>query len=104
MANGTSFFARYIDEPEKERPISPKIQHAQRLLDFLQRWPKPTVWTKDILIYGPRPRDRKNTIDSTTILVEQGWLVPNKTHRYDAREWQIVRKPIINPTLAKLAD
>jgi hypothetical protein len=78
-----------------------KIQRAQKLLDWLQRWPKPTVWTRDILIYGPRPRDRKSTIDSTTILVEQGWLIPNKTRRYDSREWQIVRKPIVCPTLAK---
>jgi len=90
--------------PPTEEVISERtreLQHAQKLLDWLQRWPKPTVWTKDILIYGPRPRDRKNTIDSTTILVEQGWLIPNKTRRYDSREWQIVRKPIVCPTLAK---
>ena len=86
---------------EKTIQRSQKVQHAQKLLNFLQRWPKSTVWTKDILIFGPRPRDRESVIDSTNILVEQGWLVPNKTRRYDSREWQIVRKPIINPTLAK---
>jgi hypothetical protein len=101
MANGTSFFTRYIDAPEKERPISPKIQHAQKLLDFLQRWDKPTITWRDISQYGPRPlRNPKSAIDSAEILVRNGWLTPAKKHRYDMHKWHIVRKPIIPNTSA----
>jgi hypothetical protein len=77
-----------------------KIQHAQKLLDWLQRaQTKPTITARDIYTYGPRPRDRESAIDSAKFLVEQGWLVRNQTHRYDRHEWQIVRKPVIHPTI-----
>jgi hypothetical protein len=99
--NKPSFFARYIDEPEKERPVSPKIQHAQRLLDWLQRWNKPTISTRDILIYGPNAlRNPKSAKNSAEILVRNGWLAPAKKHRFDMNKWHIVRKPIIPPTIA----
>jgi hypothetical protein len=81
-----------------------KIQRAQKLLDWLQHWAKPTIRARDICIYGPRPRDRESAIDSAKFLAEQGWLVPNKTRRYDSQEWQIVRRPIIRPTVASVAD
>ena len=81
-----------------------KIQRAQKLLDWLQHWAKPTIRARDICIYGPRPRDRESAIDSAKFLAEQGWLVPNKTRRYDSQEWQIVRRPIIRPTVASEAD
>src|SRR5262245_46748707 len=81
-----------------------KIQRAQKLLDWLQHWAKPTIRARDICIYGPRPRDRESAIDSAKFLAEQGWLIPNKTSRYDSREWQIVRRPIIRPTVASVAD
>jgi hypothetical protein len=81
-----------------------KIQHAQKLLDFLQRWDKPVVRARDIRIYGPRPRDRASAIDATRILVDQGWLSPTQTRRYDSREWQIVRKPVLYPTVASVAE
>ena len=99
-----SFFARYIDDPKNERPVSPEIQHAQKLLDFLQRWDKPIVRAREIRVYGPRPRDRKSVIDAARILAEQGWLNPVRPRRYDSREWLIVRKPIIHPTVASVAD
>src|SRR5262245_14364373 len=74
---------------------------AQKLLDWLQHWTKPTVRGRDICIYGPNSlRDRERAIDSAEILVKNGWLVPIKTRRYDMREWQIVRKPILHPTVA----
>src|SRR5262245_554327 len=82
-----------IDEAIK-RPQ--KIQHAQKLLDWLQRWNKPTVSWRDIHNHGPRPiRDRKSAIDAAEILVRNGWLVPLKPHRYDMHKWQIVRRPPI---------
>jgi hypothetical protein len=74
---------------------------AQKLLDWLQHWSKPTVSARDICIYGPNAiRDRQRAIDSAEILVKNGWLVPIKTRRHDMHEWQIVRKPIIHPTVA----
>ena len=79
---------------------SQKIQHAQRLLDWLQRWSKPTVCYREIRIYGPYPRDRESTLNAAKILVDNGWLVPIKTRRHDMLEWQIVRKPIVHPTVA----
>jgi hypothetical protein len=82
---------------EKAQEPSP----AQKLLDWLQHWSKPTVSARDICIYGPNAiRDRQRAIDSAEILVENGWLVPIKTRRHDMHEWQIVRKPIIHPTVA----
>jgi hypothetical protein len=74
---------------------------AQKLLDWLQHWTKPTVSARDICIYGPNSiRDRKSAIDSAEILVKNGWLVPIKMRRHDMHEWQVVRKPIIQPTVA----
>jgi hypothetical protein len=89
---------------EKTNKQLQKIQHAQRLLDFLQRWSKPVVRARDIRIYGPRPRDRESAINAARILTEQGWLNPVQSRRYDSREWLIVRKPIIHPTVANVAD
>jgi hypothetical protein len=91
---------------DRGRPPPPtkeaqKPAPAQKLLDWLQRWTKPTVCTRDILIYGPNSlRDPKSAIDSAEILVRNGWLVPVEPHRYDMHKWQIVRKPIIPPTIA----
>jgi hypothetical protein len=84
-------------EVSSERPQ--KIQHAQKLLNWLQRWNKPTVSSRDMRIYGPRPRDRKSAFDSATILVEHGWLRPIQTRRYNAQVWQVIQKPIIFPTV-----
>jgi hypothetical protein len=102
--NKPSFFARYIDSPppiEKTREPS----EAQKLLNFLQHWGKPTVCTREILIYGPRclRRDRERAINSADILVRHGWLVPAKKHRRDMNKWEIVRKPIVPPTIATVA-
>ena len=97
--NGSeSVFSRYINR-SKGRPPTPINQHAQKLLDWLQHWTEPTIRARDINTYGPRPRNRKNTINSTNILVEKGWLNRLPTHRYDSRKWQIVRKPVIHPTI-----
>jgi hypothetical protein len=77
-----------------------KPEPAQLLLTFLQRWPKPTISRRDIYIYGPNSiRDRESAINSAEVLVKHGWLIPNKTRRHDMREWQIVRRPIIHPTV-----
>src|SRR5262245_58896334 len=79
---------------------SQKIQHAQKLLDWLQRWTKPTVCFRDIHIYGPYPRDRESTLNAAKILVDNGWLVPITRHWRDMHKWQVVRKPIVCPEVA----
>jgi hypothetical protein len=101
MAAMASLFERL----DKGRPPpAMKVQKpppAQKLLDWLQHWSKPTVSARDICIYGPNSiRDRESAIASAEILVKNGWLVPIKTRRYDMHEWQIVRKPIVHPTVA----
>ena len=76
-----------------------KIQHAQRVLEWILRWNEPTIRARDIRLYGPRPRDRQNAIDAAKFLAEQGWLEPMRVRRYDSHMWRVVRKPIIDPQL-----
>jgi hypothetical protein len=76
-----------------------KIQHAQKLLNWLQRWDKPTVSWQNIQNYGPRPKDRKKVVEAAEILVRNGWLIPLKPHRYDMHKWQVVRRPIVAPEI-----
>jgi hypothetical protein len=98
--------ATLFERLSKERPAETKIKQphedpAQRLLNWLGRWNKDTVCTKDILQFGPNSlRDPKSAIDAAEILVRNGWLTPAKLHRYDMRKWHIVRKPVIPPTVA----
>jgi hypothetical protein len=94
----SSFFARYIDTPSPTKKAQ-KPSSAQRLLDFLQHWNEPVICMRDVYTYGPRPRDRKKASNAAEILVKTGWLVPVRSHRYDRHVWQVVRKPIIQPTV-----
>jgi len=91
-------------EPES-KPIKKETQEtssAQKLLDWLQRWTKPTITVRDVHIYGPRPlKGRKNVTAAAEILVQNGWLTPLKAHQYNMRKWQIVRKP---PIIAPRVD
>jgi hypothetical protein len=88
-------------KPEPKPINQPSKDHAQRLLDFIQRWREPTIYTRDILIFGPPSvRNRKNMIDATETLVRHGWLVPQKTKQSNWRLWQIVRRPTVHPKLA----
>jgi hypothetical protein len=101
MAAMASLFERL----DKGRPSpikkTQKPSPAQKLLDWLQHWTKPTVSARDICIYGPNSiRAWESAIDSAEILVKNGWLVPIKTRRHDMHEWQVVRKPIVHPTVA----
>jgi hypothetical protein len=81
--------------------LAQKLIPAQKLLDWLQRWDKSTVCIKQILIYGPHSlRGRERAIDSAKTLVEYGWLTPVKKHRRDGHKWEIVRKPVVHPTVA----
>jgi hypothetical protein len=89
--------------PIEKTPAKPHAA-AQRLLDWLQHWSKPTIRARDICIYGPNSiRDRERALASAEILVKHSWLIPIETRRRDMYEWQIVRKPIIHPTVATVA-
>jgi hypothetical protein len=97
--------ATLFERLDKGRPPPTKKAQepspAQKLLDWLQHWTRPTVSARAICIYGPNSlRDRKNAIASAEILVKHGWLIPVQTRRRDMYEWQIVRKPIIHTTVA----
>lgn len=104
-----SVFSKLIDEPKRGRPEpeiprGPKLQPVvpstdvksppiERLLDWLiNRWQKPTVFSRDILQYGPRSfRNQKAARASAEILEKNGWLTPLKTRRYIDHEWKIER-------------
>jgi hypothetical protein len=82
-----------------------KIQRAQKLLDWLQGWSKPTISAREICIYGPRPiRKREKAGNAAKILEKNGWLIPVQTHRYDMEAWQIVRTPVLYPDCSRVAD
>jgi hypothetical protein len=97
MPNETFLLA---DDPPKEQPRK-ELAPAQRLLNFLQRWPENVVTVRDVRVYGPRSiRNRKDAISSAEVLVANGWLKPIKPSRPDTYAWKIVRKNIIHPTVA----
>jgi hypothetical protein len=85
--------------------VRPKVERtrklpAQALLDWLQRWDKPTVRARDICIYGPiYTRKREAAIKQAEVLVKYNWLIPIEPSRRDSLEWQIVRAPIIQPII-----
>jgi hypothetical protein len=84
-----------IKQPHKDDP-------AQRLLDWLQRWSRPTVRARDICQYGPHAnRKLECVVSSAEVLVKNGWLTPIKANRHDTHEWRIVRKPILHPTVLR---
>ena len=104
MASPTETFLLAEAAPKpKPTKQAQKLQPAQKLLDWLQRWPKLTVSTREIRIYGPSSiRDQKNALDAAKTLVKNGWLTPLKVRRYDAHKWQITRKLIVQPNVANL--
>src|SRR5262245_17718988 len=66
--------------PEPKSVSQPGKDPAQRLLDWLQTWRKPTVRASDILIYGPNcTRNQKDADSAIEVLVRNGWLEPTKT-------------------------
>jgi len=82
-------------EPAVKQPLS----DVQKMLDWLLRWPKPTVSSKEIYQYAPRSArpDKEKAIQNAEVLVRYGWLTALKTNRRRDRIWAITRKPIIHP-------
>jgi hypothetical protein len=88
--------------PETELPEpKPEISPEQKLLDWLQRWPKETVSLRELQQSAPRAvRTQGDIIDrSVEVLVRHGWLTPLQSHRRDRREWQITKRPTVYPTV-----
>jgi hypothetical protein len=109
--SGSSFFARYIDEPKRPvepekilrgpllKPIAPPTDRrsppVEQLLDWLiNHWSEPTISLRNICRSGPNSiRERKSAIALTKSLTENGWLAPVKSRRRDMKEWRIARGP-----------
>ena len=98
MSNLFDRLDRRRPAPAEQKPQPP--DHSQLLLNFLLRWPRDTIRLNQILVYGPRPRRREIAVSSAAVLVAQKWIVPRATPRPDMFEWQIVRRPIVHPTIA----
>jgi hypothetical protein len=78
-----------------------KLQAAQKLLNWLLRWPKETVSAREIRQFGPSAtRDPQDAMNSAEILTRHGWLSPMQSKRRDRREWRVIRRPTIFPTVA----
>jgi hypothetical protein len=99
--SGSRMFG-YGDETEQAenqpKPVpKQKPPPAQELLVWIQRgWAKPTISLRDIVIFAPRAfRDKATELKQVEILVQHGWLVEIKAHRYDRRLW---RTPPIGAT------
>ena len=93
------------------RPAKTKIEqphYAQRMLDFVLRWPHPSISTPDMMTYGPRPRQNvEETLRIASILEKHGWLTRIPTPRKDQKHWNIVRQhSVVHPKLdhSLLAD
>jgi len=77
--------------PVAKKPQRQPKEQAEALLGWLERWPKNTVSSRDIRIWGPKfIRNRESAIRSAQILAAQGRLRPLKP-----RVWEIIRDPII---------
>jgi hypothetical protein len=87
---------------EKRPPEEVLLVPAQKLLDWLlQGWTKDTITPRDIGIWGPNSiRNRKDAIRAAEVLVHHGWLRPKKMRRYNARVWEIARKPVVQSIVA----
>jgi hypothetical protein len=80
---------------EKAQEVSP----AQRLLDFVLRWPKDTVSARNIYQFGPRStKKRREAMESIAVLIRCGWLAQVPGPRRDGYRF-LRRPPIIHPTV-----
>lgn len=77
--------------PPAEEPAPRAVPLAAgRLLDWLQKWPQPTIRAKTLYQFGPHPtRDKESTLKLTAILERHGFLVPMRGCRYDSKWWRI---------------
>src|SRR5262249_5255345 len=96
--------ASLFERLSKNRPTritkEPEPSPAQQLLNFIQRWPRDTLSTRDILLRGPYVlRKRKYALEAAERLVRNGWLVPVASRQYNAYTWQVIRRQVIDPAV-----
>jgi hypothetical protein len=96
----TTIFARL--NRSRPAPVEAKIEqshYAQRVLDFVLRWPRPSIAATDLMTYGPRPRQNaEETLRIASILEKHGWLTRIPTPRKDQNHWNIVRQhSVVHP-------
>jgi hypothetical protein len=98
-------FAKAIGSSRPEPKQTLEVVRAQKLLDWIQNaWTKPTITVREIRVYGPTAtRSRESATSSTEILTKNNWLIPIKARRHDGHIWQVVRKPVLYPTVASVA-
>jgi hypothetical protein len=102
--SGEMMFGYPEEKDQPESKSAPEVSPEQKLLDWLQRWNKPALSLRDILIHGPRAlRDRETAIRATQVLIKNGWLQPVKALRHDAHQWEIIRRPIVHPVATTVA-
>ena len=101
MSRGCNLMRWYLDEAlrlAEEIRIPQDISDAQTLLDWFAARSMRQVAAVDIQKRGPGPLRRKERMDpAIAVLVEKGWLVPDKTSR---RAWSIVSTAITAETAA----
>ena len=92
---GSNLFDRLRRPPAAEAAIEqPSKDPAQRMLDFLQRWPGESISRTEMMIYGPRPKkNAEEVLKLATTLEKHGWLTPKSTPQKRMRHWNIVRRP-----------
>jgi hypothetical protein len=96
--NGNETFAFADDSAPKTHPQQP--DHAQKMLDFILRWPRESIATTDLMTYGPKPRQNaEETFKLATLLERQGWLTKKSMPRKDQHHWTINRKPFVHPKI-----
>jgi len=82
--------------PAEEKTEQP--DPAQKLLNWLQKWRRPTITPRQIRIYGPKYfRSQERVLGTAEALVRYGWLTALKPRGKNTHEWQVVRKPVIHP-------
>jgi len=95
--NGEPTFSFASDNTSAPQPQGPSP--AQRLLDWLQKWPHETISSKQLYQYAPRAvrSDRETAIKTAEILEQYGWLSRRKTKTRGWRVWEITRRPVVHP-------
>jgi hypothetical protein len=98
--SGAKMFGQTDEQPMAARQENaesrPKPEQAQKLplatellVWIRQRWNKPTISLRDIMIFAPRAvRDRETATKHAEILEKHGWLAPMPVHRRDRRVWR----------------
>ena len=93
-----SVFSQFLESPPKQKQLAEEPSPAQKLLNFLQRWPKETISIREITQFGPSViRAQRSEINTAEVLVRHGWLTPIQGPYRNSRQWQIVRRPTVHP-------